>query len=224
MASKTCVSIGVFSVAKLVTELKKSLHRSDYAEIRLDFLNPTQVPICLNLAKPYLRRCVCTLRPKSEGGRFSGSEQDRISILKLIAEYNPYLLDVEYNTLRKNRNLYHYLKRAHSNILVSWHDFTKTPSEHALRSMAKKMSRFSKNIKIVTTAKTIEDTLRVLSLYKGISQRANLIAFAMGDYGRMSRVLCTRLGSPFTYVSLGKPIAPGQFSVDEMRSIFQLQK
>jgi hypothetical protein len=27
------------------------------------------------------------------------------------------------------------------------------------------------------------------------------------------------MGSPFTYVSLGKPIAPGQFSVDEIRSI-----
>jgi 3-dehydroquinate dehydratase I len=46
----------------------------------------------------------------------------------------------------------------------------------------------------------------------------------MGDYGRMSRILCTRLGSPFTYVSLGKPVAPGQFSLDEMISIFRLQK
>jgi hypothetical protein len=27
------------------------------------------------------------------------------------------------------------------------------------------------------------------------------------------------MGSPFAYVSLGKPVAPGQFSLDEIRSI-----
>lgn len=224
MASKTCVSIGVFSVAKLVTEVKRALRRSDYAELRLDFLPPAQIPKCLDLIRPHLDRCICTLRPRSEGGRFAGSESERIAILKLIAEFNPHLIDIEYNTLRKNKRLYQYVKRTRTNILVSWHDFAKTPSEQALRSMAKKMSRFSKNIKIVTTARTIGDTLRVLNLYKGISRRSNLIAFAMGDYGRMSRILCTRLGSPFTYVSLGRPVAPGQFSLDEMKSIFRLQK
>ncbi|MDE1766924.1 MAG: type I 3-dehydroquinate dehydratase [Thaumarchaeota archaeon] len=224
MASKTCVSIGVFSVAKLVSDMKKALRKSDYVEIRLDFLNPSHVPKCLGLARPYLDRCVCTLRPKSEGGKFQGSEKERISILKLIAEFNPYLLDVEYNTLRKNNGLRQYLKRAGTDVLVSWHDFAKTPSEKSLKAMAKKMSAFSKNIKIVTTASTIGDTLRVLALYKGMFHRSNMIAFAMGDYGRMSRILCTKLGSPFTYVSLGKPIAPGQFSLDEMRSIFKLQK
>jgi len=30
--------------------------------------------------------------------------------------------------------------------------------------------------------------------------------------------LCLYLGSPFTYVSLGKAIAPGQFSLNEMKT------
>jgi 3-dehydroquinate dehydratase-1 len=82
---------------------------------------------------------------------------------------------------------------------------------------------FSKNVKIVTTARSMKDTLSILSLYK-FQNNANLIAFAMGDYGRMSRILCTYLGSPYTYVSLGKPIAPGQFSLDEIKSIFELKQ
>jgi len=41
----------------------------------------------------------------------------------------------------------------------------------------------------------------------------------MGDFGRISRILCLYLGSPFTYVSLGKAIAPGQFSLTEVKSI-----
>ena len=42
-----------------------------------------------------------TLRPKNEGGEFIGSENERKSIIKLIAEYNPFLLDIEFNVLKK---------------------------------------------------------------------------------------------------------------------------
>lgn len=223
MAYKTCVTLAESSPAKLSRILQSSLKRSDYVEIRFDFMEPNKVPIALNLIKKHLSRCVCTLRPRSEGGKFSSNEKNRISILKLIAAYDPYLLDVEYNTMRKNKVLHQYLKKSKTNLLISWHDFTKTPNISFLKSMRKKMTKYSKNIKIVTTAKSMKDTLGILSLYK-FQSNANLIAFAMGDYGRMSRILCTQLGSPYTYVSLGKPVAPGQFSLDEIKSIFELKQ
>ena len=223
MAYKTCVTLAESSPAKLNKLLQSSLKRSDYIEIRFDFMKPNKVPIALRLMKKHLSRCICTLRPRKEGGKFSSNEKNRISILKLIAEYNPYLLDVEYNTIRKNKNLHQYLKKTRTNLLISWHDFAKTPNIGYLKSMQKKMAKFSKNIKIVTTAKSMKDTLGILSLYK-FQNNTNLIAFAMGDYGRMSRILCTQLGSPYTYVSLGKPVAPGQFSLDEIKSIFELKQ
>jgi 3-dehydroquinate dehydratase-1 len=80
------------------------------------------------------------------------------------------------------------------------------------------MTKFSKYVKIVTNAKTINDASSILSLYNN-SSKANIIAFAMGDNGRMSRILCLYLGSPFTYVSLGKPVAPGQFSLEQVKKI-----
>ena len=223
MAYKTCVTLAESSPGKLNKLLQSSLKRSDYVEIRFDFMEPNKVPLALNLIKKHLSRCICTLRPRSEGGKFSSNEKNRISILKLIAEYNPYLLDVEYKTLRKNKTLYQYLRKTKTNLLISWHDFVKTPNIRYLKSMRKKMAKFSKNIKIVTTSKSMRDTLAILSLYK-FQRNSNLIAFAMGDYGRMSRILCTQLGSPYTYVSLGKPVAPGQFSLDEIKSIFELKQ
>ncbi len=224
MANKTCVTLAESSPTKLRSLVKKALRRSDYAELRLDFMKPSKVPLALNLVKRDLKRCICTLRPKSEGGKFSGSEKNRISILKLISEYNPHLLDVEYNTIRKNKDLHQYLKRSKTDLLVSWHDFKKTPNTTPLKKMANEMFKFSKNIKIVTTARSIGDSAKVLSLYKNVPKNGNLVAFAMGDYGRMSRILCTQIGSPYTYVSLGKPIAPGQFSLDEVKSIFKMTK
>ena len=223
MTNKTCVTLAESNPSKLNSLLKTTLKRSDYAEIRFDFMEPNKVPAALNLVKKYLSRCICTLRPRSEGGKFSGSEKNRISILKLIAEYNPHLLDIEYNTIKQNKDLYKYLKNTKTNLLISWHDFAKTPSLSFLKSMRKKMAKFSKNIKIVTTARSIKDTLDILSLYK-FQSNTNLIAFAMGDYGSMSRILCTQLGSPYTYVSPGNPIAPGQFSLDEIKSIFELKR
>jgi len=223
MSYKTCVSIAEKTPKRLDSSLKKALKNSDYAEIRFDFLKPSQVPDALELVKKHLRRCVCTLRPKNEGGIFSGNEKERVSILKLISEYNPYLIDIEYNTLKKNKNLLNYIKKTKTDILVSWHDFKKTPNESQLNKMYNLMKRFSKNVKIVTRAKSTNDSSLVLSLYHE-AKSVNLIAFSMGDYGRISRILCLLLGSPFTYVSLGKAVAPGQFSLSEMKSILKMCK
>jgi 3-dehydroquinate dehydratase-1 len=222
MAYKTCTSIVETTPKKLAVTLKKTLKKSDYAEIRFDFLTPNQVPEALELTKKYLRRCICTLRPKTEGGKFQGNERDRVSILKLISEYNPYLIDIEFSTLTKAKKLLNYIRKTRTPVLVSWHDFKKTPSVAILEEKLRKMQKFSKYVKIVTTANSIKDTTSVLSLYK--KKPSDLIAFAMGDFGRMSRILCMYLGSPYTYVSLGKPVAPGQFSLDEVKSFLALQK
>jgi len=223
MTYKTCVSIAEKTPKKLKQTLAKALKKSDYAEIRFDFLNPNAVPEALHLIRKDLRRCVSTLRPTREGGKFSGSEKNRISIIKLIAEYDPFLLDIEYDTLRKNRNLQRYLKNTGTSTLVSWHNFKQTPTTFVLKKKLLEMKKFSNNIKIVTMAKSIYDGSRILALYNN-SKNVKLIAFSMGNFGKMSRLLCMFLGSPYTYVSLGKPIAPGQFSLDEVKSIFTVRK
>jgi len=218
MKYRTCVSIGEKNPKKVKSVLKKALSKSDYAEIRFDFLKKSDIPIVLEDIKKNLSRCVCTLRPKSEGGLFVGKEDERKSILRLIAEYNPYLLDVEFNTIQKDKKLATYLKKSKSKLLISWHDFKKTPNESQLRAKFNKMKKFSDVVKIVTVAKSVSDASRLLSLYS-VKSKSKTIAFCMGEQGKFSRILCLHLGSPFTYVSLGKAIAPGQFSVDEIKSL-----
>ena len=218
MKYRTCVSIGEKNPKKVKSVLKKALSKSDYAEIRFDFLKKSDIPIVLEDVKKNLSRCVCTLRPKSEGGLFVGKEDERKSILRLIAEYNPYLLDVEFNTIQKDKKLATYLKKTKSKLLISWHDFKRTPNESQLRVKFNKMKKFSDVVKIVTVAKSVSDASRLLSLYS-VKSKSKTIAFCMGEQGKFSRILCLHLGSPFTYVSLGKAIAPGQFSVDEIKSL-----
>ena len=222
MKYQTCISIGEKNPRKIKHTLKVALKKSDYVELRFDFLATEKIPQVLETIKKDLKRTVCTLRPKTEGGKFTGDERERISILKLIAEYSPFLLDVEFKTLNRNPSLIKYLKSSKVDILVSWHDFHRTPNMQELRRKVKQMSKFSKNVKIVSTAKSTSDATRMLELYKK-NEKINLISFAMGDMGRISRILCLYLGSPFTYVSLNKAIAPGQFSVDEVKKIISLK-
>ena len=218
MKYKTCVSIAEKTPKQVKKTLKIALKKSDYVEIRFDFIKNEKIPETLELVKKDLKKSVCTLRPKTEGGKFSGTEKERISILKLIAEYNPFLLDVEFNTLKKDASLRKYLKASKTKLLVSWHDFKKTPTSTELKKKMSQMSKFSSNVKIVSTAKSTSDANRMLELYSKKGKNT-LISFAMGDLGRISRILCLYLGSPYTYVSLGKPVAPGQFSVDEVKKL-----
>ena len=218
MKYKTCVVITEKNPKKLTTELKNALKKSDFAEIRFDFLKPNDVPVALELIKKQLIKCVCTLRPKNEGGKFTGSENERRSIIKLIAEYNPFLVDIEFNTLQKDKKFLNDIKNSKTKILVSWHDFKKTPKMVDLNKKFRNMKKFSNYVKIVTTAKTVNDAVRTLSLYNNDS-KVKLVAFSMGEDARFTRILSLHMGSPLAYVSLGKPIAPGQFSLDEIRSI-----
>ena len=218
MKYKTCVSIGEKNPKKLKNVLKKALLKSDFAEIRFDYLKKADIPIVLEDIKKSLSRCVCTLRPRSEGGVFIGKEDERKLILRLIAEYNPFLLDVEFNAIQKDKKLASYLRKTKCKLLISWHDFKKTPNESQLRSKFNKMAKFSDIVKIVTVANSVSDASRLLSLYS-IKSENETIAFCMGEQGKFSRILCLHLGSPFTYVSLGKAIAPGQFSLREIKSL-----
>ena len=218
MKYSTCASIAEETPEGMRDVLKAALKRSRYAEARLDFLRADAIPDALGMIKGEMGRVVCTLRPRSEGGAFAGGERERISILKLAAEYNPFLIDVEFETVRRNEPLAAYIESTGTQMLVSWHDFDGTPGSGVLRRRLYQMGRISGCVKMVSTARTARDYSRMLELYsrKG---KTSLIAFSMGELGRISRVLCLYLGSPYTYASLGRAVAPGQLSVEEIAAM-----
>ena len=221
MGPRICVSIGPEDAKSIEKQAVRAFEMgADYAEIRFDFLKPDLFPAALNAAKSIKDRAVFTLRPKSEGGMFTGTEENRLRWLYKLAEQEPMLLDVELDTLKKNDELADFLEKKKSPLLVSWHDFEKTPPSDYIADLLSEMRTYSNYVKIVTTALSIEDSLRLLELYEtavGLSP----IFFAMGDAGVISRVLCNIIGNaPFTYASLEKIIAPGQLTVQQMKKLY----
>ena len=214
MKYTTCVSIAHESPDTILSKLDKALKLSRYVELRLDYIKHDKIEPLLDMANKYLDRAVCTLRPKREGGLYRGTESERIRMLKVISEYKPYLLDVEYSTVTQN-NLSDDIS---CNTMVSWHDFGGTPTLDKLISQMNAMAKYSDTVKIATLANSSADAAKILALY-AYAEKHSLVAFAMGDIGRYTRLCAIHMGSPFMYVYVDKAVAPGQYSIHEIQRI-----
>ncbi len=115
--------------------------------------------------------------------------------------------------------------RCRSRIVLSVHDFQRTPSERELVAMYRRMVKMKPDlIKIATYANGIEDNLKILSLVP-LARRdgQRIVALCMGKQGKMSRVFAPLIGGAWAYASLSpqKISAPGQLTVFEMREIWK---
>ncbi|HZD35179.1 MAG TPA: type I 3-dehydroquinate dehydratase [Nitrososphaeraceae archaeon] len=191
-----------------------------FLEIRFDYISKNKFSEALATVRPYKAKCIYTLRRTGQGGKFDGPDKQRVRYLKELACQLPMMIDVEYETLQECPELCSFIKSLKIPILLSWHDFRSTPSEKEMLELLALMSTYSNNNKLVTMAKSLEDTLRAMSLYETVDKSVSLVAFCMGEIGLLSRVLCSsRSNCPFTYASLDRPIAPGQVTVEQMKKL-----
>ena len=105
-------------------------------------------------------------------------------------------------------------------LIRSYHDFSGTDSLEALKALTEKCFALGADIaKIVVTANDDDDTARVLKLYESFDP-GRLVAFAMGEKGRSSRIDCLAKGAPHTYAALNEEeaAASGQMSTASMRA------
>ncbi len=221
MTGKICASIAPEGAQAMIREAHRAFELgADYIEVRFDFLNPDLLPEVVQAARGIKERTIFTLRPRSEGGMFASTEANRLHWLYRLAEQEPMLLDVELETLKKNDEFADFLENRKNPLLVSWHDFKKTPPTDSIADILSEMRTYSNYVKIVTMAHSIEDSLRLLELYEtaiGLSP----IFFGMGEAGVISRLLCTVIGNaPFTYASLEKSLAPGQLTLQQMKKLY----
>lgn len=218
--AKICVTIAEESVGKVKEQMKQAFEAgADFAEIRFDFLKPGEVMAAVDIIGEDRGKCVFTLRSSAQGGKFPGTEEERIRLLRKLAEAKPMLVDVELDTLRANDNLADYLELASIPTLVSWHDFQKTPPNEELSSIITEMRIFSTYVKVVTTANSVDDSLRLMGLYEG-ALGLHPIIFAMGEAGVLTRVMSVLYGAPYTYAALEKAVAPGQLTLAQMRKLY----
>ncbi len=221
---RICVSIGRETIDDALSAADSVASYADVLEIRLDYLAfPAVSPFLNTLTTPLL----FTNRPVWEGGEFSGDEEKRLgALLEAVAENSGYvdleLLSPE-DSHQKMRTA---LQQSSTKLILSWHNFQDTPTrEELVGRMAMMQDKGADIGKIITTAHSHQDVLRVLQLQDVAEQLGfPLITFCMGRVGVISRVATCNLGGYMTYcaVSDKDATAPGQLSVMTLCEIFSL--
>jgi len=203
-----CVSIANIEYP----DLEKELSKYEMLELRLDLLNLSEQEYqnIFKLDKPI----IVTWR--------YGKIDDaiRIKALKQAILQGANYVDIEIDSKPEFvKEMMAFAKINNCKVILSFHDFNKTPDIQTLHHIINKSIDLEADyMKIACMANTKNDVARLLSLYEN---HQNLIAFNMGDLGKISRLASLYLGSEFTYVSMSKDnnTAPGQFTNEEL-SIF----
>lgn len=220
-----CTTIQNRTLEEIMNLLESSEPRIQMAEIRLDRC-PLSIEEIEYLFSSSDTPLVATCRVVDDG---NGTWEEAEEKLTAAAEAGAAFLDLEIEAPKEiGKRLRRACTEYGTTMIRSSHFFAGTPSDDVLRNTVEKCRKFGGEIvKIAAMATSEEDVARVLALYSSIAstnsaaetQRpVELVAFSMGEIGKVSRLDCLKLGSPFTYAALNEneAAAPGQWCYSEM--------
>ena len=155
---------------------------------------------------------IVTCRASWEGGRFDGSEEERLRILadavRLGAEY----VDVEWKADRRP-----FRDRGQTKLVISHHDFAGVPADLAERVGAMR-AEGAEIVKVAVTPQRLSDCLTVRDAMA--FDKAH-VAIGMGPYGQLTRLCPWLFGSCWTF---GGKTAPGQSSARDLIDLYRVPR
>jgi 3-dehydroquinate dehydratase type I len=217
------VSILPATAAEALSLIEKAeTARADLIEVRLDcFENRSRLA---DVAAHGKTPKIAANKLRSCRGRFSATETEQQQILLTAAKNGFEYVDIEL-TSPKLKDTVRELKSLGAKPIVSFHDFAKSLSLSELnRILEREIASGADICKIVTTAKRIEDNLTILNFTAAACSKAKVVCFAMGELGKVSRLLSPLFGGYFTFASLGRgsETAAGQMTIQEMKTAYEL--
>ena len=215
-----CIPIVGPTMDRARKDLDACQNLADIIELRLDLIENFDLPLLLKEAgKP----CIVTNRCKMDGGQFTGTEEERVDILRKAIDLGVDYIDIETST--PGPLLKSILENKGSvKAILSHHDFTRTADD--LNPLYDLMSQLPADIlKIITYATDINDNLHLFRLLaRAKKDEKQMIAFCMGEKGEVSRILTVQQGGWLTFGSLetGKESAPGQIPAKTLKHIYRV--
>jgi len=182
---------------------------ADMVELRLDGVADIDVAGAL---AGRTRPVVVTCRPVWEGGRFDGSEDDRLRILGQAIELGSEYVDVEW---RANRSTLPAGDR--TAIVLSHHDFTGVPVDLADRVAAMRSERPGV-LKVSVKAQRLSDCLKLRAVAEGGGTQ---VLIAMGSAGQATRMWPAGWRSCWSYAGTA---APGQLSTAALANTYRVRE
>jgi 3-dehydroquinate dehydratase / shikimate dehydrogenase len=208
-----CITVSATTMDDLVRQRVQAERVADLVELRLDGLPAVDVQQALaGRACPV----VVTCRPTWEGGRFTGSEEERRRILAAAIRSDAEYVDLEWRAGFDDL----VLARRGRGIVLSAHDFDGMPPDldERVRAMA---ATGSEVLKIAPAIDNLPALLRLRDVRTRYPQ-LKLVLLGLGVKGIASRVLATRFGSAWTYA--GRERGTGQLTAEQMLDVYRFRR
>lgn len=170
-----------------------------------------------------------TFRTAKEGGEKEITPEYYVELNKAIAATkNADLIDVEL-FIGSSKVVKEIVDTAHENgvkVIMSNHDFHKTPSKQEIVSRLCKMQQLGADIpKMAVMPSTPDDVLELLSATNEMRRdhdQTPVITMSMGSLGVISRLAGETFGSALTFGSAKAVSAPGQLQANELDKLLRL--
>lgn len=223
-----CTPVLSTRLAELIPAMVAAAEVADRIELRLDHLadldprNPLPVltPVLAAAPKPVL----LTFRPKEQGGARELSIETREAFWRAAVNLDAWAFDIEFDLYPSIIAALPDNHPAREKIIVSRHDFEKTP-DHLADFCRETFPADARRVKLATKASDTSDTRRLFAqLEQFKAEGREPIVIGMGMPGSLTRTLGPAHGATLTYSAAmdGTPSAPGQFSADELRNLFRV--
>lgn len=189
----------------------------DCVEYRLDYMDPQHALQRLREFLSVIKKPgICTVRSRDEGGVVEWPLDLKMAALTECANRG-LLVDLEYDIVSRLG------APVRNSFIVSIHDFSGRISPGEIPTYLDAMSRLSPLVKLAKLVESIDDAVAMLDAVRRF-RRIKLTLLPMGDTPivKILRLLLANLGSFIDYISLGKPTARGQLSLDELREVVKM--
>jgi len=235
-----CIPITAGTKKEALHAIERSCRLADFIELRMDLINGGRLEEFISAARGDSDsiKIIVTCRKKEEAAPAGGTvlakstarnTEEKIALLKEAIVLGADFVDIELaegQAAIKELQAFCAKHGGKTKIIISYHNLKETPALTELKQIFHQCAKFKPSIvKMVTTAKTIEDNLITLNLISYAQKRSQeIISLCMGDKGGISRIAAPLMGSylSFAAVERGGHSAPGQFTVGEMKRINEL--
>jgi 3-dehydroquinate dehydratase I len=169
-----------------------------------------------------------TFRSHKEGGNKEIKDRYYFELLKTAIETkNIDLIDVELFYEESDvKELVAAAKKNGVYVIMSNHDFHKTPTKEEIIYRLRKMQEFGAHIpKIAVMPNSVEDLLTLLDATHTMKTKyadRPIITMSMASTGLLSRLAGELFGSACTFGAGKEVSAPGQIPVDQLRSVLEV--
>ncbi|MCH7391321.1 type I 3-dehydroquinate dehydratase [Acinetobacter dispersus] len=205
---------------------------ADLAEFRIDLLNfasdRKQVIALGHELKQILgtKPLIATIRTHNEGGQLTISDADYGKTYQAYLQ-QPFMDMLDVEMFRDQYIVKNTVKLAHAKkvlIVMSNHDFQKTPSEAEIIKRLLKQDELGADIlKIAVMPQNKQDVFTLMNATLNVSQQSKkpLLTMSMGKLGTISRIATANMGGSFSFGMIGEASAPGQIDVTQLKQFLK---